>query len=296
MSWKNLPPAVVILMGGCLTAPLPRIAHDAPGQYQLRVGEFAISADFPLARHDPLVKEVVEVRREVQETLRLPAGNDVIGIVLFENRQRYAEFLAHHFPDWPSRRAFFVKEPGGQLVVFACRDEHLAEDLRHEVTHALLHAVLPAIPVWLDEGLATYFEIHGDPKAEDRNQVRLNLDLAGRTPDLPRLEQIDDLWHMRAADYRESWLWVRYCLEHSEASRQALLEHLGALASGRKDSLADRLGSALEDPTAGVLDHLSRLPAEMAGKTTCDPEPRRCRPPVWTVPFEWARRLLGRED
>ena len=34
-----------------------------------------------------------------------------------------------------------------------------ADDLRHEMTHAYLHAVVPNVPLWLDEGLAKYFEL-----------------------------------------------------------------------------------------------------------------------------------------
>ena len=37
-------------------------------------------------------------------------------------------------------------------------ERELAVDLRHETTHAVLHGLLPMVPLWLDEGLAEYFE------------------------------------------------------------------------------------------------------------------------------------------
>ena len=38
-------------------------------------------------------------------------------------------------------------------------DLRVRTDLRHELTHALLHGVLQDVPLWLDEGLAVYFEL-----------------------------------------------------------------------------------------------------------------------------------------
>ncbi|GIT30210.1 MAG: hypothetical protein Ct9H300mP1_22560 [Planctomycetaceae bacterium] len=35
------------------------------------------------------------------------------------------------------------------------------EDLRHEFTHGVLHSSLKRVPLWLDEGLAEYFEVVG---------------------------------------------------------------------------------------------------------------------------------------
>ena len=47
----------------------------------------------------------------------------------------------------------------------AYRNPEFGNDLRHECTHALLHAVLPAVPLWLDEGLAKYFEVQRASRA-----------------------------------------------------------------------------------------------------------------------------------
>ena len=42
--------------------------------------------------------------------------------------------------------------------------DHLRTDLRHELTHALLHGVLKDVPLWLDEGLAGFFELPPDAR------------------------------------------------------------------------------------------------------------------------------------
>ena len=50
---------------------------------------------------------------------------------------------------------------GGEedLLVYTYWGDRIQQDLRHELTHALLHSVLKDVPLWLDEGLAEYFEM-----------------------------------------------------------------------------------------------------------------------------------------
>ena len=47
-------------------------------------------------------------------------------------------------------------------MVYTYWGNRIQQDLRHELTHAILHSVLKDVPLWLDEGLAEYFEVpHG---------------------------------------------------------------------------------------------------------------------------------------
>ena len=70
---------------------------------------------------------------------------------------QHRTYIEAHYPDIPYRRALFIKEHG-LAGLYAYRHADLAVDLRHECTHAMLHASLPYVPLWLDEGLAEYFE------------------------------------------------------------------------------------------------------------------------------------------
>ena len=45
------------------------------------------------------------------------------------------------------------------LLVYTFWSDHLRQDLRHELTHALLNGVTKEVPLWLDEGLAEYYEL-----------------------------------------------------------------------------------------------------------------------------------------
>src|SRR5437660_5823070 len=115
------------------------------------------------------------------------------------------------YPDLPRRRAFFVAQPrsaGGseELLVYTFYGEHIQQDLRHELTHALLHSVLRDVPLWLDEGLAEYFELPPDKGGVNPQ----HLDHLRRTPkpfqpNLARLEGLSQVQQMTPAEYREAW-------------------------------------------------------------------------------------------
>ena len=87
------------------------------------------------------------------------------------SRSSFLPTKSHTEVFWPSfTRRFPTAGPStcsatARAAVYAYRHPELPIDLRHECTHALLHANLPMVPLWLDEGLAEYFEM---PEAERR--------------------------------------------------------------------------------------------------------------------------------
>ena len=88
-------------------------------------------------------------------------------------------FFRDRYPDFPKRRAFFV-ETDTQLAVYAQWGDRVAEDLRHEVAHGYLHAIVPSIPLWLDEGLAEYFEVPRGQNGLNRTRRRSGRAAQGR--------------------------------------------------------------------------------------------------------------------
>ena len=124
--------------------------------------------------------------------------------------------------------------------------DRLEEDLRHESTHALLHASVAELPLWLDEGLAEYFE--GQEVLDGLNPehlARLPDDLASDwMPDLGRLEHLDDVRQMTPRDYRESWAWVHYLLHSTSENKAALLTYLYDIRNQEEPvPLSARLGA-----------------------------------------------------
>jgi hypothetical protein len=140
--------------------------------------------------------------------------------------------------------------------------DRLEEDLRHEATHALLHVAVGDLPLWLDEGLAEYFE--GPETLYGRNLEhldRLPLDrAAGWTPDLARLESLKVVSEMAPRDYRESWAWVHYLLCHSTMTKAALLGFLADFHNNPTTRpLSERLAALDAGAPASLLAHVDRL-------------------------------------
>jgi hypothetical protein len=181
-------------------------------------------------------------------------------IYLFEDSERYYQYMQSHFPGNPNRRAYFIGSPK-ELAVYTYWGDRVAEDLRHEYTHGLLHASLPHVPLWLDEGLAEYFEV---PRPGDLNSDYVPQLVAafstGFRGDLERLESLESVGQMQRPDYREAWAWIHYMLESSPDTRRILIEHLAALRRGEEPvPLSARLRAELPTLAARFRSHVAGL-------------------------------------
>jgi hypothetical protein len=173
-----------------------------------------------------------------------------------------------YYPELPPRRAFFLAQ-GPRRVVYTYYNDRLDEDLRHEATHALLNVALGDLPLWLDEGLAEYFEgPSGHDGLNPEHLARLPDDRkAGWHPDLVRLETLTTVREMTPRDYRESWAWVHYLLNGPPSGKQALLAFLAAPTSTTAPRLSDHVAAADKNASGLMLTHLERLnsaPAEVS--------------------------------
>src|SRR4029077_11331288 len=198
-------------------------AVAAPGKYSTRVSQYVFLSDFELQRDLPLFHDLSDLRDQVYKELELPTASTLIQVHLFEDRPRYESFMHARYPDLPKRRAFFVAQPhsvGGpeDLLVYTFWGERVRQDVRHELTHALLHSVLKDVPLWLDEGLAEYFEVPPSKKTINSDHLKnLRHSSAGAVRgDLARLEQLSQVEQMTPAEYREAWAWVHLMLHGND--------------------------------------------------------------------------------
>jgi len=185
---------------------------------------------------------------------------------LFRNKVDYDRFLSRNLPRVTYRRALYVKEQGTGRV-FAYRSSQFDTDLRHECTHALLHAVLPMVPLWLDEGLAVYFESPAGKRVFDSPQlggVRWSIRLGG-VQRLESLEKKKKTEEMDRSDYRAAWAWVHFMLHGSPEARNELVRFLADIRGGTPPGLlSQRLRSRLGDPVGQLNAHFlswSKQPA-----------------------------------
>lgn len=221
---------------------------------------FVVRADFSLRGIEPLLTELQQLQQELVEKLQVPPAAEPIEIYLFQSETAYRDYLQAHFPQAPSRRALFVKANGpGQ--VFAYRSDQFEIDLRHETTHALLHASLAAVPLWLDEGLAEYFEVAAADRLANNPHLRAikwNL-WTGWAPRLSGLEEKRDLAEMGKREYMFAWGWVHFMLHGPEEAQEELIQFLHELQQGLPAApLSQRFARRLPNPEKRLAQHFMR--------------------------------------
>lgn len=276
----TLAASLVVVAAGCahlashpatapaLAATLATVGggEGLPDRSEIVAGQLVIHADFPIAGQHRLVRELDGLRADVSQELSLPVSDEPVHLYLFETTDRYDAFAASRFPSFPARRAFFV-ETDTTLSVFAAWQDRIAEDLRHETTHGYVHAVVPAVPLWLDEGIAEFFETPRSDQGLHRGHVAI---LSGRLlegtwrPDLERLEALMAAGDMSQDHYAEAWCWVHWLLR-TTPERRAVLQRF--LADVRRDAQTPPLSRRLRhelpgtDLTVAVRQHLAELAA-----------------------------------
>jgi hypothetical protein len=224
-----------------------------------RLGAYVFHSEFPLRDVAELVDELGELQKDIESTLELQCSAQPIHIHLFRTRYSYMQHVKQIVPGVSNRQALFVAgNEGGN--VYAYRHQNLATDLRHETTHALLHNALPYVPLWLDEGLAEYFEVPVGLRAS-HNPHRRGMQMAIRfgswRPNLADLEANRDIADMTANDYRDAWGWVHFLLHGPPEARAALEEFLLTIPTGREPTpLSVSLSRRLPDVDRRALQHL----------------------------------------
>lgn len=245
-----------------VAAAAPSANPRRPAKQFLRVGPYVIHSDRKLDENDPIFKDLAELPDQIQQELELPLTDNLVQVFLFESAEKYDDYMKARYPRLPKRRAYFFAEHrtggGDDLLVFTWPSEHLHKDLRHELTHATLHGVMKAVPLWLDEGLAGFFELPRSTQGVNAN----HLDVLRRgpfQPDLPRLEKLGQVHQMETPEYREAWAWVHLMLRGDASARRVLLEYLQQLRMNPTPGpLQPLLQQALTDANKSLAEHLTR--------------------------------------
>lgn len=264
--WGAWACAGVILSGlvGCATFRSDPGEPLVPTRYQTRIGPFALFTSTPIAPESPPVRCLSSLERDVSATLglKVPAGEGPVEVYILRDREAFSHFLTFYYPELPPRRAFFIAQ-GQRQVVYTYQNSRLDEDLRHEATHALLHLAVGDLPLWLDEGLAEFFEgPDGRKGLNPEHLARLPDDLkAGWRPDLARLETLKSVREMTPRDYREAWAWVHYLLTGPGSGKAELLAYIGLLRQSASPpaSLSERLTSLDPGASQRLLAHIEQV-------------------------------------
>jgi len=242
---------------GLLLGPVSDICFAEDWADLRAAGPFVCRADFSLQGSEALLDDLAQLQEDLVRVLGIPAPQEHIEIYLFRNEADYRHYLNKFLSDVPYRRALYIKR-GGPGVVLAYASKELATDLRHECTHALLHAVLPMVPLWLDEGLAEFFEVspqdrpYGSPHL---TKVRWNAKFGVKTA-IEKLEKKGEVTEMGSAEYRDAWAWVHYMLYGSRDAHGELVLYLRDIAGNvPPGSLGARLAQRIPGLEQEYLSH-----------------------------------------
>lgn len=258
-------PAVAALVAlGCSTLGFNPGQPLVPDRVETRTGPFAVYTNTKIAADSTSLRALSSLENDLAAHLALRATTDgpPIEVYILKDRDAFGHFLRFYYPELPPRRAFFLAQ-GPKRMVYTFTNDRLDEDLRHEGTHALLHLTTGDLPLWLDEGLAEYFEgPDGRDGLNPEHIARLPDDLkAGWKPDLARLEKLANVREMTPRDYRESWAWVHLLLNGPPPGKAALLAYLADLREEpqKANSLASRLRSTDLGNGEVLLSHIEQV-------------------------------------
>jgi hypothetical protein len=237
-----------------------------PGQSSAVRDQLVVHSDFELPLRDRLLQDLTNLRVELGTKLDLPVSDEPIHVYLFDDADTYREYMTRRFPDFPDRRAFFVASDT-VLSIYAYWGNRVAEDLRHELTHAYLHSVTPHVPLWLDEGIAEYYET--PPGLQGLNKPHLAM-LWQRyregvwRPDLQRLENLTNVSEMTQQDYAEAWLWVHFLLNTTPGRLGMARSHLAEIRrTATAPPFTQVLAVSSHDSQATLLQHLESVATSM---------------------------------
>ncbi len=230
---------------------------------QKQVGRFRIHSDFVLADNEPLLGELGTITQEVAQLLAIRSEEEPIHVVLFSNSKEYGRYIKRYFPTVPERRALYIQNRGPGML-FAHWHENVKVDIRHEVVHALLNSQSNPMPLWLDEGLAEYFEV------VERDRMHANPHLPHviastqqrQVPNLEELEQLTTIEQLGTQQYRDSWAWVHFLLHRRAETRRLLVEQLALHRSNPSAKpLSRTIGTAIPNWREEFIEHFKTLSA-----------------------------------
>ncbi len=247
------------MLSGCNALTRPSVL---PTDREIVREQLIVHSDFHMPKNHRLLDELIARRGDISSQLEIPTSDEPIHVYLFSEEDDFHGYMKKQHPDFPNRRAFFLKNDT-TLMVFAHWGDRVAEDLRHEVTHGYLHSVIPNIPLWLDEGIAEYFESPRGFAGVNRPHIKLLANAYRESrwyPSLARLESLQMANELTQLDYAESWLWVHYLLSTDAQTNSILCDALAELRrSGKSQLLAPQIESYLPDWEQRLIMHLKSL-------------------------------------
>jgi hypothetical protein len=237
-------------------------------------GRYKIHADFELAAPHDLVQELELLETDIEALLGYETPEETrVYLVLFRLEAEYSRYMQAYFPKLPKRRALFIQHRGPGML-FAYWHADVLTDLRHEVTHALLNHGSQPLPLWIDEGLAEYFEPPRDKRLTGNPYLSQVVAAQAESgiEDLRQLQSITDVNQFTEISYRDSWAWVHFLIHRRPETRDLISQYLRSQqlrgqnlralsVEGNVIDICGRLEKMLGDPGQELYEHFSAIAA-----------------------------------
>lgn len=256
---------ICVFAGGC---HLPLLSNGSRWTGGAGTDRLRIHSNFELSGHDSLVDELIEQQHRLAAAtgLSFSAAKLPIDVYLFEDAESFDDFTSRSNVAFASRRAFFVKSDS-MLNVYAQWGDRVAEDLRHEVTHGYLHSVAPSLPLWIDEGLAEYFEV--GPGTGGLNWAHIEFLNNALTedqwsPSLGRMEAMHDPTKFSQVHYAEAWLWTHFLLS-SDSTAALVRSQMQRYQNKTGVPWTAKVHHLVHDPNQRLLEHLQSFSSSPRG-------------------------------
>ena len=222
--------------------------------FEARAGHFLVRSDTDAETCRRVARECAAAYRGYERLLGAapPRPGTSIPVFLFSGAASYRAYAKDALcADAQHTAGLFDRRLQAILVWSSPAHDTLLSTLRHEVLHQYLDARLGALPVWLNEGLAEYYEIAEEERGlpvlgAPHGEHLATLAALPALPDIKRLVHLTpaDFYREGAVSYAEAWACVHFLLG-SDLARRRLFDDLWQRLAGGEDS-ATALSGALE--------------------------------------------------
>lgn len=218
----------VVLLTGCVGQGKldPLLAGQACPVRQS--GFVRLHSDLPAATTDAVAADFMAAVTEAAQALAVPIPAGPADLVVLPTSEGRA---------WGLRGVDGLSMPGPEGRVVVAVAQPLGERdhcvVRHEAVHWLLSRIcavptgterLSGVPRWLDEGLATAFEMTGDNRERRQEFTRLAVFRWRALTGLKRTLGQHRYERATSADYARAWAMGTYLLRQDPAALQALVQ------------------------------------------------------------------------
>ena len=133
----------------------PRFASRLP--YSVALGRVVIESNFPLESAQGLEAEIVQLQNDLVGFLGVPEAQEKISLCLFNDIECYRAFIAETFRGAPTDLPASMKDSARRAHGPEKRPDAAQYPARNDARVPERGA--RNVPIWIDEGLAKYFEI-----------------------------------------------------------------------------------------------------------------------------------------